>query len=261
MAAPAIPRLGRDRWQVLAFLLALTVLAWVYLFRIAAQMNMAAMSGMAAAAAPGYSPWAPTDAILTWLMWAVMMAAMMLPSATPMILMHASVGRDALRRGRRWAATAWFAAGYLGAWAGFSILATAVQWALQRAAWLTPMLAPARPALAAAVLLLAGLYQWMPFKRACLDHCRAPLHFLQQHGGFRPGAWGSFALGLRHGGYCIGCCWALMALLFAGGVMNLAWVATLGALVLAEKALPGGIWIARAAGLGCILAGACVLLA
>lgn len=259
MTGSAMAPAGRERWLVLGFVAVLTALAWAYLFRIAAQMNMAAMPGMATAAVPGPARWGPADFALTWFMWAVMMAAMMLPSATPMILMHAAVGRDAARRGQRWAATTWFAAGYLGAWTAFSLVATAVQWALQRAAWLTPMLAPARPALAAAVLLLAGLYQWMSFKAACLGHCRSPLQFLVHHGGFRTDPAGSFLQGTRHGAYCVGCCWALMALLFAGGVMNLAWVAVLGALVLAEKVMPGGIWIARVTGLACFVAAAMVL--
>ncbi|MGH9395066.1 MAG: DUF2182 domain-containing protein [Terriglobales bacterium] len=255
------------RLLFLAALALLTALAWLYLFHLSARMamldsaGMPDMPGMASAIlTPGAQPWTVADFALAWVMWAVMMVAMMTPSATPMLLLHAGVGRDAARRGQRWSATAWFAAGYFLAWSSFSLAAAAVQAGLQQAAWLTPMLAPARPAFAATVLIAAGLYQFTPFKSACLSHCRSPLHFIQQHGGFRPNPGGSLALGLRHGWYCIGCCWALMALLFAVGVMNLAWVAALAVIVLLEKTLSSGPLLARLAGLGLIAFGGFTLL-
>ena len=262
--------LPRERLVLFAALALLTLLAWVYLFRISAHMAapgmaMPGMGGRATTAAmtaatPARAAWSAADFALAWIMWAVMMVGMMTPSAAPMLLTHALVARDAARRGRRFASTAWFGAGYLLAWAGFSLFAAAAQGGFQRAGWLTPMLAPARPALAALVLIAAGVYQFSSLKAACLSHCRAPMQFLQHHGGFRAGAAGSLALGVRHGLYCVGCCWALMALLFAVGVMNLIWVAAIAAFVLIEKASPAGPTLARLGGLACAAWGLALLL-
>ena len=247
--APAVS--PRERALLLAALALLTTLAWLDLFHLGAAMSMAAM--------PGMRPWAGTEFALAWLMWTVMMVGMMTPSAAPMLLTHALVAKSAARASRRFASTAWFASGYLLAWTGFSLVAAAAQFTLQRAGWLTPGLAPARPALAAGVLIVAGLYQLTALKSACLSHCRAPLRFIQHHGGFRPHASGALALGLRHGLYCIGCCWALMALLFAVGIMNLAWVAAIAGCVLVEKALPVGPRFARLSGLACAAWGLALL--
>jgi predicted metal-binding membrane protein len=163
-------------------------------------------------------------------------------------------------QGKPFAGSAWFAGGYLLAWTAFSLVATSAQWALERAALLTPMMESASNRLGAAVLILAGIYQWAPLKDACLSHCRSPLLFIQRHGGFRREPFGALALGFRHGIYCIGCCWALMALLFVGGVMNLFWIATLAILVLFEKVVPFGRVVARAAGLAFIAGGVWLLL-
>jgi predicted metal-binding membrane protein len=121
------------------------------------------------------------------------------------------------------------------------------------------MMASASHHLGGALLIAAGVYQWLPIKEACLAQCRAPLSFVQRHGGFQASARGSVRLGLQHGLYCIGCCWALMALLFVGGVMNLLWIAILMLVVLAEKVLPGGRMLARIGGLVAIAAGAWML--
>lgn len=258
---PALPR--RERLVLFAALALLTLLAWVYLFRISAHMAVPgmAMPGMGGmATTPAAPAWSAADFALAWIMWSVMMVGMMTPSAAPMLLTHVLVARDAARRGRRFASTAWFGAGYLLAWAGFSLFAAAAQGGLQRVGWLTPMLAPARPALAAIVLIAAGVYQFTSLKAACLTHCRAPMQFLQHHGGFRAGAAGSLALGVRHGLYCVGCCWALMALLFAVGVMNLIWVAAIAAFVLIEKVSPAGPTLARLGGLACAAWGLALLL-
>jgi predicted metal-binding membrane protein len=194
-------------------------------------------------------------------MWAVMMVGMMTPSAAPMILLYARVGRQAAAQQKPLAATGWFAGGYLLAWTAFSIVATLGQWGLERAAMLTPMMTGASGVFGGIVLIAAGLYQWTPWKDACLRHCRAPLHFIQQHGGFKRDAWGSLAVGFHHGLYCIGCCWALMALLFVGGVMNLLWIAAIMVFVLAEKVVPGGRLLTRLAGAGFVAAGAWLLVA
>jgi predicted metal-binding membrane protein len=135
---------------------------------------------------------------------------------------------------RTWA----FVGGYLLAWSAFSLAATLLQWQLSRAALLSPMMQAASPAIGAALLIAAGAYQWTALKQSCLGHCRSPLEFITRHA--RPGWRGSLRLGAAHGAFCVGCCWALMLLLFAGGVMNLLWIAAISAFVLIEKLAPAG---------------------
>jgi predicted metal-binding membrane protein len=189
-------------------------------------------------------------------MWAVMMAGMMLPSALPTILLYtrALQGNDARAPVRR---TLSFAVGYLLAWAGFSVAATVAQWGLAEAALVSPMMVSVSPVLGGALLLAAGIYQWTPLKDRCLAGCRSPLGFLAQH--FRPGAYGSLRAGLRHGLYCVGCCWALMLLLFVGGVMNLLWIVAISAFVLLEKLAPYGVQGGRLSGLALAAIGIWVL--
>jgi len=174
-------------------------------------------------------------------MWAVMMVAMMLPSAAPVVLLFAALER----RSGRLARTAVFVAGYLVLWSAFSAVATALQWALQLLA-VTNAAGPALGLFGAALAGAAGLYQLTPLKRACLAHCRSPVDAIA--GRWRPGRGGAFLMGARHGLYCLGCCWLLMALLFVTGVMNLLWVALLALVVLAEKLAPGGTRLARWSG-------------
>jgi predicted metal-binding membrane protein len=176
-----------------------------------------------------------------------------------MILMYARVGRQGKAAGKPLAATGWFAAGYFMAWIGFSLAATLAQWVIERAALLDSQMASASNVLGGVVLIAAGVYQWTPLKDVCLAQCQSPLQFLMRHGGFRGDLPGCLLLGLRHGGYCVGCCWFLMALLFVGGVMNILWIAFLALLVLLEK-LTLGRWVARIAGLGCVASGAWMLL-
>jgi predicted metal-binding membrane protein len=170
------------------------------------------------------------------------------------------VGRQGRAAGKPLAATGWFASGYFLAWVGFSLAATLVQWAVERAALLDTQMASASNLFGGIVLIAAGVYQWTPLKDVCLAQCQSPLQFLMRHGGFRGDVPGCLLLGLRHGGYCIGCCWVLMALLFVGGVMNVLWIALLALLVLLEKVTPFGRWIARGAGVACVAAGAWLLL-
>jgi len=203
-------------------------------------MDMSAMAMDAAAPPPA---WSPARLALIMAMWWAMMIAMMSPSAAPTILLFARVHRHAVAQGQipgRRAPTGAFAAGYLLTWLGFSVTAAVLQWALQRGGLISDMGSQSRW-LSGAVLIGAGLYQLSPLKQTCLAHCRAPAAFLSTH--WRPGATGALRLGLRHGAYCVGCCWMLMALLFVGGVMNLAWIAALAVLVLAEKLFPAGRWI------------------
>jgi predicted metal-binding membrane protein len=260
--------LRRDRIIVLAALAALTALAWADLVWLAGDMWMGGMdmTGFRMIPAgrglmmPAAEPWQPIEFGYVFVMWVVMMIGMMMPSVAPMILLYARVGRQAATAGKPFAASGWFAAGYLFAWTAFSLAATSAQWALERAALLTPMMESASNILGGAVLIVAGVYQWTPLKAACLSYCQAPLTFVMRHGGFRADPSGALGLGFRHGLFCIGCCWALMALLFVGGVMNLLWIAVLAIVVLLEKVLPFGRIVARLGGLAFIGGGVWLLL-
>lgn len=237
----------RDRLVAAIALALVTLLSWVYLLRMAKGMHAAAIEAEmhAAMGMADMAAWSGADVFALFLMWTVMMAGMMLPSAAPIILLVLSTYR---RRGGRQArtSTAAFAGGYLVAWMGFSAVAALAQAALHAAALLSSTMASQSVALAGGIFLLAGAYQWMPVKNACLRHCRSPLHFLAQE--WREGAAGGFVMGLRHGLFCVGCCWALMTLLFAAGVMNLLWVAAIAAFVLIEKLLAKGLLVGRVGG-------------
>lgn len=260
--------LRRDRLVIAGALVVIVALAWGYLLWLAADMDMGGMemtgfrmipAGMGIMA-PANAPWRAIEFAFVFAMWAVMMVGMMAPSAAPMILMYARVGRQGKAEGKPLAATGWFAAGYFLAWVGFSLAATLVQWVIERAALLDSRMASASNLLGGIVLIAAGVYQWTPLKDVCLAQCQTPFLFLIRHGGFRGDLPGCLLLGLRHGAYCVGCCWALMALLFVGGVMNVLWIALLALLVLLEKLTPFGRWIARAAGVACVAAGVWMLL-
>lgn len=234
--------LRRDRVIVAAATVTTIALSWLYLFGgagLGANMPDMNMGTMAAA-------WTPAYFGLIVLMWAIMMAAMMLPSAAPMLLAYAAMHRRGRERGAPIPATAVFALGYLTVWAAFSLAAATLQWALHEASLLSPAMATSSRIGAASVLIAAGVYQLTPFKQACLRRCRSPLEFLL--GYWRKGAWGKFIMGLRHGAFCLGCCGMLMLLLFVGGVMNMLWIAALALFVLIEKTAPAGGWLGRAAG-------------
>jgi predicted metal-binding membrane protein len=226
----------------LALLCLAVAIAWSYLVWMAWGMGHmdAEMVLM-----PAMTHWQPLDLLLVWLMWALMMAAMMLPSATPMLLAFAAFSRR-VSPPRPRGHTLAFAAGYLLVWAGFSAAATMLQWGLLEWRLISPMMEATSPWLAGSILVLAGAYQFSRWKVACLKVCRAPVEFLVQH--WRAGMRGAVAMGLRHGAYCLGCCWALMVLLFALGVMNLIWIVALTLLVLAEKSLPTIQWLLRIGG-------------
>ena len=255
--------LRRDRAIVAAALVILTALAWAYVWWLAADMDMSGMDMSGFRMIPAgmdlmmsaTAPWNAVEFVFVFAMWAVMMIGMMTPSATPMILIYARVGRQAARQGTPLAASSYFAGGYLLTWIGFALVATSAQWALDRAALLTPMMAGSSDMFSGTVLIAAGVYQWTPLKDACLRQCQSPLLFIQRHGGFRSDLLGTLALGARHGAYCIGCCWVLMALLFVGGVMNVLWIAAIAILVLAEKVIPAGRVISRIAGAGLFAGG------
>ena len=244
--------LRRDRAVIAAALAALALLCWAYLARLAAAPGHS-MADMA----PAIRHWSAADFLAMLSMWWVMMVGMMIPAAAPMLLIYARVARQAVGRGTPFAPVAWFALGYFLAWLGFALAATALQWGLESALLLAPMSARVAPGLGGALLIAAGLYQWTPLKDACLAHCQSPMRFIQRHG-FRGERGAAVRLGLRHGAYCIGCCWALMILLFVGGVMNLLWIAAIAALVLAEKLVAARL-IQRISGVALIAAGVILL--
>jgi predicted metal-binding membrane protein len=248
--------LRQDRLVVLTGLLATTALAWLYLLNLAwampqDTMDMAQM-GMEMAM-PNAAGWTAADLWLTFAMWSVMMVAMMLPAAAPMILTYAALSRQRATRQPPFAPTALFLLGYIIVWVGFAFAATVAQGLLHSAALLSSELAVTSSLAGGVCLIIAGLFQFTPLKHRCLHHCRTPLGFLL--GEWRVGEWGALTMGVRHGLYCLGCCWAIMALLFVAGVMNLLWVAALAVFVFAEKLLPAGPWLARIAGVLFVLWG------
>jgi predicted metal-binding membrane protein len=201
--------------------------------------------------------WDASHLFLLWAMWAVMMTGMMLPSAAPTILLYGA----ALRRMRRVPAPSTIyalTAGYVVIWALFSVMATAVQRVLVELLLISPMMQLTSPAAGAVVLIVAGVYQWTPLKQACLKACESPLGFLMR--GWRDDVGGAFRLGLEHGLLCLGCCWALMLLLFAGGVMNLTVIAALTVFVAFEKLGPFGPRGTRVSGAALVAIGCWMLM-
>jgi predicted metal-binding membrane protein len=235
--------LRRQRVVIVAALAGIAALAWIYLFIEAADMTVA-MTGMDRTMA--MPPMSAVELVLLFAMWWVMMIGMMLPGVAPMILTFATVNRQRRARHQPYVPAALFAAGYLLAWGGFSVAATLVQSALERSALLSAMdMAINSRQLGGLLFVLAGLYQFTPVKLSCLQFCRSPLDFVINH--WRDGPAGALRMGAVHGLYCLGCCWVLMLLLFAVGVMNLVWIAGLAIVVLLEK-LSAGPWAGRIGG-------------
>jgi predicted metal-binding membrane protein len=236
----------RDHAAILLALIGLAAVSWLYIY-----LQMSPMDEMAMPVA--FSPWTAADFALNVAIWWVMMPGMMLPSAAPMILTFATVNRRKRTRGQPFVPTAVFTTGYLTAWGLFGIAATLADWGLEQTALMSPMTQRLSPALGAAVVIVAGVYQLTPFKYVCLTHCRSPLAFVLHH--WRDGQAGALRMGFDHGLYCLGCCWFLMALLFAAGTMSLLWMAAITAFVLVEKLFPAGQRIARVSGLAMIAFG------
>ncbi len=244
MRAPAEPGgFGAERKGVVLAVAGITALAWLYLWHAAASMDAATM-GMADMVMP--QSWTAATIAMTFAMWTVMMAGMMLPGAAPTIALFAALDRRRSAADASVPAIGAFGAGYLAVWTGFSLAATLAQWMLDRALLLTMDQAAASTGLAGALILAAGIYQLTPMKRACLRQCRSPIGFLMAH--WRDGRAGAFRMGAQHGAWCLACCAALMLLLFVGGVMNLAWAAALAILTMAEKLVPMGERVALTAG-------------
>ena len=243
-----------ERLIVWGSIAAMVALAWLYLFHTASPMPGMDMSAMQMS---GFYEWSFSAVMLLFLMWAVMMVAMMVPSAIPMIQGFLAVNERRQAASRQLVPVGVFLLGYLVVWTGFSAAAALAQLGLHRAALLSPMMVATSPLLSGGLLLAAGIFQWTPLKRACLNGCRSPLSFLM--GGWREGAAGAFSMGLRHGAYCVGCCWALMALLFVVGVMNLLWVAVIALFVMGEKVLPRGDLLGHIGGAAMVAAGIAVM--
>ncbi len=241
--------LKRDRIFVVSGLVAIAALAWAYIVNLAWDMEHMDM-GMAM---PQMQTWGFLELVLLFVMWAVMMVAMMVPSAAPLILFFAAAYRKRQERQDPVVPAAIFLMGYLLVWAGFSGLATLAQWGLHTAALLSPMMVCTSSFLGGILLLVAGIFQWTSLKHTCLTHCRSPIGFLMTH--WKEGRRGALMMGLEHGTYCVGCCWILMALLFVAGVMNLVWVAFIAAFILVEKVIPRGDLVGRVAGGILMLAG------
>jgi predicted metal-binding membrane protein len=289
-ASPLESLLRRDRFVVIAALGAVIVACWAYILAGAGMgtsplemTDMTAAPSGEIAAPDGDMPgmtmgeggsdamsdmavvtmapmaWTPGYAVLMFLMWWIMMLAMMLPSAAPMILLFAMINRKQREKGAPYVPTGIFAAGYALVWGGFSVLAVAAQWGLERSGLLSSMMASTSVMLGAGLLIAAGTYQLTPLKHACLRHCRSPIFFITHH--WRPGELGALRMGVAHGAFCTGCCWFLMALLFYGGIMNLYWIVGLAGFVLLEKTIPAGHWLGGLAGALLIAWGAALLIA
>ena len=250
-AQPGTARLVARQPKRTIGILALALVGWLFLAWLLIDMS----HPLAQLTMPDSAQWDLSNVAAVWLMWSVMMAAMMLPSALPMILsfVHLAARSGEPARGHS------FVVAYLAVWFGFSAGATLAQWAFQVMDWVNPMIVSTSAVLTTVLLLIAGVYQFSPLKRICLSGCRTPMGFLL--GEWRPGAYGAFVMGLRHGLFCLGCCWALMALLFVGGVMNLAWIAALSIALALEKLLPRGERLAAVLGLALIGVGCVKLLA
>ena len=248
--------LRRDRTVVATSLVLIVALAWLYLWRDAAMMSHMGMADMPMSSMP--RTWAAGPLAVTFAMWTVMMVGMMLPSAAPTILLYAAMVRKNGERGTVLPGVWVFTSGYLAVWTAFSLLATLLQVALEQASLLTPMMASGNKGLSAAVLVAAGIYQWLPIKEVCLRKCRNPLQFFIAR--WHAGVGGAFRMGAESGAYCVGCCWVLMLLLFVAGVMNLLWIALIAGFVLVEKLVPAGRLTSRLAGVALTLSGVALLI-
>ena len=246
--------LRHDRYVVIAGLAVIVALAWAWLLLGAGIEGMDMGGGQVMLMPP---TWTPFYAILILVMWIVMMTAMMLPSAAPVILLVAALMRQG--QGSRGQGAVWlFALGYLAVWSAFSVVATTLQWGLDSIGQLSVMMASNNAVLAGSLLILAGIYQWTPWKRTCLRHCRSPLVWVTRN--WRKGLIGPARAGARHGLFCLGCCWLLMALLFVFGLMNILWIAALAILVFVEKVLPFGPRLSQATGVALAAWGVTILI-
>jgi len=243
----------RDRLILGAGLLVVALLAWAWLISEAHRMNMSGVCECMRMkmGGPDGSTWPAVTLLPLFLMWGVMMVAMMLPSALPMVLTFAAVTRNRQRLGRPYVPTMVFVSGYLVVWCAFSGIITVGQWLLHRHALLSASMATTSTIFGGVLLIGAGVFQFTSLKQRCLTRCRGTLEFILTR--WREGRQGAFRMGLEHGTFCTGCCWALMVLLFVAGVMNILWIAALTLLVCLEKMLPARARVSFATGI--VLAG------
>ena len=256
-ATQVAPRLRTgDRVAVLGVLAGLATLSWAYMLHM--EWGMRHMDvGADMVIMPAMTNWGIADLCLVLLMWTTMMSAMMLPSAVPMVLAYVGIQRARGTNAQRLISASLLVFGYLTVWLGFSLAATVLQWALLETALITPMMESASAIMSGLFLIGAGVFQFTPLKRACLTGCRSPVRFLLS--AWQESRSGAFALGLKNGATCLGCCWALMLLPLAIGVMDLRWMAALTAFILIEKALPGGDRFGRTVGWALIFWGGLLL--
>ncbi len=237
--------LKRDRIIVITGLFIISILAWLYVIYLYRQMEVMNMRALFFAM-PMTPKWNSTDFILMFLMWLVMMIAMMTPSVAPLILLFTKVNRQRKNQQSPFVNTSYLFTGYFMVWAGFSLLATLLQWILQQVSWLNPDMIITNKILGSIILIAAGVFQFTPLKQTCLDFCKSPLEFIYKH--WKEGKKGAVKMGIQNGIYCVGCCWVLMVLLFVSGVMNILWVALIALFVLIEKVFARSKWISFSAG-------------
>jgi predicted metal-binding membrane protein len=240
--------LRKDRLVIICSLFFITLLSWFYIIYLYKQMVYMDMNALFFAM-PMTAEWTPTDFVLLFLMWIVMMIAMMTPSVAPLILTFATINRQRRQQERPFVNTAYLWTGYFLVWAAFSLVATSLQWLLQQVSLLNPDMKTTSKILGSVILITAGIFQFTPLKHTCLSYCRSPLDFVLHR--WKEGKKGALQMGIENGFYCVGCCWMLMVLLFVAGIMNLLWVAVIALFVLIEKLSPRVKWIPQVA--GCVL--------
>jgi predicted metal-binding membrane protein len=243
--------LKKDRAILIGSMIGITIISWLYIIYLYKKMDPMDMDAFLFAM-PMTGDWSLTDFLLLFLMWFIMMVAMMTASVAPLILLFAMVNRQKQQQ-NPFVPTVYLLAGYFAIWAMFSLGATVLQWALQQAAWLNPDMKITYRTLGGVILLIAGLFQFSPFKQQCLYYCQSPIDFI--HKKWKNGKKGAFQMGMANGLYCLGCCWILMVVLFVAGIMNLLWIALIGLFVLVEKLVRKGRLISYAAGAVLVLYG------
>lgn len=253
MSTDSIPAnyFSRDYWIVYTCLLTICLLGWGYMGYMGWAMQHMDMVDMWMPPRGGTRPWELYDFWMLFVMWAVMMMAMMTPSILPMVSLYVTVSHNKKIKSQAYTPTLIFLIGYLIAWTLFSVGISIVQYSLHITGLLNPMMDSRSYLLSGGALIVAGIYQWTPWKDACLEQCRSPLHYLMTS--WRDGGWGTIRMGFHHGFYCIGCCWALMAVMFAVGVMNILWMVIIAFFVLAEKISPlSAKYLRTVSGLGLV---------
>lgn len=248
--------LKKDRFIVLSALFLLCVLSWLYVIYLYRQMNPMNMDALFFAM-PMTPQWSWTDFVLLFLMWVVMMIAMMIPSVAPLVLLFAMINRQRKQHQNPFVPTGYLLSGYFLVWTVFSFFATVLQWLLQQLSLLNPEMVTTSKILGAIILISAGAFQFTPLKNRCLQQCRTPIDFIHRH--WKEGKRGALQMGIKNGIYCLGCCWILMILLFVSGIMNLLWIAIIALFVLIEKVLPAAKAVSSMAGIALIVFGIIVL--